>query len=205
MRWPIPRYSLRVLLLTVTILAVAGGIYCHTVQRQQREVRAVIALGGSVNYDSPFDDPFSEEPSQFLVLIRELLGDDCIFNVDSVDLYRTRNINRALADIADFTICNDITFLGLSGLDITDGAMADVATFANLDWLDISDTQITDAGLLYLKPLSKLQHLDLRNTNISRSGYKDLEQALPQCTLYGDVHVLPTQNSGKVAPPSPPW
>ena len=42
---------------------------------------------------------------------------------------------------------------------------------------------MTDAGLEHLKGLTKLQSLDLRNTQVTDAGVKGLQKALPKCKI----------------------
>jgi hypothetical protein len=44
--------------------------------------------------------------------------------------------------------------------------------------LDLRDTQVGDAGLVHLKELTSLQHLDLANTRVTPAGVKALKQAV---------------------------
>ncbi len=43
---------------------------------------------------------------------------------------------------------------------------------------------MTDAGLKELKNLKALTSLNLRETQVTNAGVKDLQKALPNCTIF---------------------
>jgi len=65
-----------------------------------------------------------------------------------------------------------LTVLNLSGNDITDDDMVEVAGFKNLEVLALKDTRVTGAGLASLRDMAKLNVLNLVNCRI---GDADLE------------------------------
>ena len=50
--------------------------------------------------------------------------------------------------------------------------------------LDLSGTQITDAGLKEVAKLQKLEWLYLSATQITRAGVAELKKALPNCKIF---------------------
>jgi hypothetical protein len=52
-----------------------------------------------------------------------------------------------------------------------------------VQWLYLPGTSITDAGLTHLARLTALKELDLRDTPVSRAGFEQLRQALPNCFI----------------------
>lgn len=53
----------------------------------------------------------------------------------------------------------------------------------SLQRLHLNNTNVTDAGLEHLKGLTNLRYLDLRGTNATDEGVKELQHALPNCTI----------------------
>lgn len=45
--------------------------------------------------------------------------------------------------------------------------------------LYLSNTRVTDAGLEHLRGLMQLRFLDLRGTQVTEAGVRELERALP--------------------------
>ena len=75
----------------------------------------------------------------------------------------------------------------LSGKDLTDSQLADVAEVDDVIWLNLKDTKITDAGLKHLKGLKKLQKLHLERTAVTDAGLEYLAELanLEYLNLYG--------------------
>ncbi len=87
-RRPTPRFqfSLRALLVALTLVGVWLGIAVAPAQRQRRAVKAIEAVGGSVEYDwqrtEGGSDPFPNGPTW----LRRLIGDDYFQSVECVYL-----------------------------------------------------------------------------------------------------------------------
>jgi hypothetical protein len=75
----------------------------------------------------------------------------------------------------------------LSGTDLTDEGLAQVAKLTNLTWLNLRGTKITDAGLVHLKGLTELTRLHLEKTEIGDAGLPHLVglTKLEYLNLYG--------------------
>jgi len=67
-----------------------------------------------------------------------------------------------------------VLWLDLARTQITDKALADVATMKNLTRLHLENTKITDAGLTNIAKLSKLEYLNLYGTQVSDAGLQKL-------------------------------
>jgi Leucine-rich repeat (LRR) protein len=75
--------------------------------------------------------------------------------------------------------------LDLSGTSVTDAGLMNLSELRRLRWLNLSyNTQLTDAGLEPLKGLTNLRVLDLSGTHVNDAAVKDLQAALPKCTIY---------------------
>lgn len=85
-----------------------------------------------------------------------------------------------LANLKDATEVESLYFrdvhVGDSGLKHLDG-------LTQLQTLHLQDTGITDAGLAHIKTFTQLQSLHLREGGITDAGVKDLQNALPNCTI----------------------
>lgn len=53
----------------------------------------------------------------------------------------------------------------------------------NLWVLDVSRTGVTDAGIMRLKGLANLEHLEIDGTNITETGIANVKMALPKLTV----------------------
>ena len=91
-------------------------------------------------------------------------------------------------------INDNVADLEISGSRITDAGLVHLKDLIKLRHLNLSDTQVTDAGLVHLKDLTKLRHLNLSDTQVTDAGVADLQKALPACEI----------THGEQTPLSPP-
>ena len=73
----------------------------------------------------------------------------------------------------------------LSGTQITDAGIKEMAKSQQLGTLFLTDTQITDAGLKDVAKLQKLERLSLFGTKVTEAGVAELKKALPNCEISG--------------------
>ena len=75
----------------------------------------------------------------------------------------------------------------LTGRELRDEGLAQVAALANIVRLNLRDTQVTSAGLVYLKGLTKLERLHLERTRVTDEGFVHLAGLvnLEYLNLYG--------------------
>lgn len=76
---------------------------------------------------------------------------------------------QALLPLAD-----QITWLDLSGTQISDSALATLAHLPNLSELDLNQTRISDTGLKHLSGMQHLEYLNLYGTAITDAGLEHL-------------------------------
>ena len=50
----------------------------------------------------------------------------------------------------------------------------------------MSYTGISDEGLTHLRTLKRLETLDIRKTRVTAAGVKQLQEAIPDCTIHWD-------------------
>jgi hypothetical protein len=210
-RWH--QYSLRTLLIFVTLFAVACSWFTVKMQhakRQREAVEAIMQLGGLVLYDyetfqykdsvhisgSPI---IVNEPSTPLWL-RNLLGRDFFYNVITVLVYSENGLDY----IESLTQIENLYLIGASSTDatlsqlnrltklqtlylydsqVTDAGLVNLEGLTNLILLDLNNTPISDAGLENLKRFTKLQTLDLHKTKVTDAGVQDLQKALPKLKI----------------------
>jgi len=73
--------------------------------------------------------------------------------------------------------------LDLDDTQITGAGLKHLHGLTNLHWLMLEDTQISDAGLEHLKELKTLTLLLLSNTQFTEVGVKRLQKSLPGCKI----------------------
>jgi len=178
------RYSLRTLMIVVTVFCVWLGITAKRARDQRQAVEVILKLGGEVYYEHQLQKmlevinrnkgrPGSQDTNTpGPVWLRRLIGDEYFFSVASVVFTGPKVNDTNLAAVGRLT---NVHLLNLSGTNVGDDGMAHLEGLTNLQSLLLDSTQITDTGLLHLKELSKLGFLDFRNTKITDAGLEHLK------------------------------
>jgi len=71
----------------------------------------------------------------------------------------------------------------LAGTEVTDAGMAHLETFTKLNSLDLRDTQVSDAAVPQIKKLKSLRHMYLSDY-ITDAGIEELMQGMPNCGFF---------------------
>ncbi len=178
------QFSLRTLLIVVTIIAVGMGLLMRQVHEQraivQREKEAVAEiekLGGEVI------DGYKYRPilTGFPNWLRAIFGDQ-----------EYRPVERVIIDIAQITdiefqyICHftQLKELSLNSYKITDTGLQHLSQLTNLQKLDLTNASITNHGLLQFNKLNELQELCLSYTKITDMGLQHLSHMTALKKLY---------------------
>ena len=195
-RWrPKFRFSLRSLLLVITLLSLWLATQANRAKRQKLAVSVVQELGGEVQYDyqlSRFEKarrtvkglrPPSviEEPSGPKWL-RQLVGNEYFQRVVGVDFRYSADISGPVME--HITSLTDLEELFLTNTNITDSDLRDIGKLSNLRLLVIRDNQITDAGISHLHSLTRLEQLNVINTSVTADGVAKLKEYLPECLVH---------------------
>ncbi len=187
------RYSLRTLLILITLFAVWLGWHMHRRREQQRVATAVKERGGQavpalrdLSQLSVTLAPYTLENDFWLTNLK--LTDDALQDFESVPdllglhLSDNRITDQGLAYLKDRT---DLMVLDLTNNPaITDAGLAHLRHLTELRQLILrNNSQITDAGLVHLE---KMQHLDilvLHGTRVTAAGGSKLQQKLPKARI----------------------
>lgn len=190
------RFSLRGLLVAVTLVCIWLGWNVERKRRQQELISAIQELGGVVAYQTaptPLDlflygprEPIevtlvSRSPPE--ALVGRLRG-----------LKKLRSVRLRGAYVTDAGIAELGTMTGLETLElfypfITDDSLAHLSRLKNLRKLTITDARLTDEGLRFLEPLRNLEELSLENVPITTAGLAHLASlpALASLNLKGSL------------------
>lgn len=87
---------------------------------------------------------------------------------------------------------DQLVWLKLDGLAITDSALSNIAQLTKLRRLHLSNTPVSDAGILKLSKLTELRSLNLFATSVTVEGLKELQKLKQLRSLY----LYQTQVSG---------
>jgi Leucine-rich repeat (LRR) protein len=156
------------------------------VNQQWNAVIAVEQLGGSVDYVWRLDEQVHPLPG-FMRFPRSVgwafPGDSRVDGVNLTGCQRTE-----LDDtLRHLLTAAELRSLSLANAGISDASLDAIAGQSRLEVLDLYGTPITDTGLRqYIPQLKHLRHLDVRQTNITRSGWLHVREKLPDIWIRSD-------------------
>lgn len=174
-----PRFTLRVLLVFVTLVGVSLGYWTHRAREQARIVKLIEGGGGMVCYER--DGPAAPEPRSFaLEWLAKILSRDYLEGIAAVSIH-----NREA--IPNLHKLRGLETLGISDANLTDSDLTAIANCRDLVVLRIGDTyifgdnvpksQISDRSLFLIARLPRLEIASLHGTGFTRSGIEVLAQS----------------------------
>jgi hypothetical protein len=199
---PWQRFSIRTLLLLVSLVAATFGACAFLVndfRQQARSLAVVQRLQGHVEFNP------ASGPAWKRWLVTMMLGNDAYTEVIIVDLSGKNVDDKTLEELSglrflrqlvlDHTQVTDagthvirsfpkLRSLSLRFTDISDDSTETIAGLEGLIWLYLTHTKVSDASI---ENLSKLKHLDelyVRWTNITDTGSDELKKSLPECAVF---------------------
>jgi hypothetical protein len=185
-------FSLRTLLLGLTIFAIWLGWWVNSARQQRQAAAAIRQLGGGVYYDfqvdkdgTPVPDAVSWVPSAVI----RILGEDLFHNVVLVNMIYNgdgpgRQFNQQLTDtcLDHLGGFRNLQHLYLWGDQASDAGLAKVGRALSLRTLDMREASgITDAGIAQLGGLRNLQSLLVGGSQIGNESLRILS-TLPRLT-----------------------
>ncbi|MFZ5831465.1 MAG: hypothetical protein ACOY3P_15380 [Planctomycetota bacterium] len=178
------QYSLRTLLIVMTLLAVWLAFYTSRARRQARAAKALEEAGAEVLYFNRFQH--SANAARFTKPVapdwlRDLLSVDFVDSVRTVVLTGNHpNVPRSepvsdahLAHLKDLPEVEALILVSRSG-SVTNAGLAHVAKLSQLKELMLANPSITDEGIGQLGALHELRFLQLA-TSITDAGIEQLQ------------------------------
>ena len=199
-------------IITVVLLAVAGGIPACTGPQQQTEsgpkgvpakpkvaakkpkkihsaetekaIGAIEKLGGKVELDEKL-------PGKPVYSVR--LATTKV-NATDADLVHLKELTELELLFLNYSKVTDTGLVHLNGLTklktlwlnstkVTSAGLVHLKGLTKLERLWLRNTKVDDAGLAHLKALTSLRLLKLNNTQVTAAGVKELQKALPNCYI----------------------
>jgi hypothetical protein len=176
--------SLRTILILVTCLCLALGVYVQRVSRQQETVKAVRAANGGVHYDSTGWPLLGKTHSRYLA---DVLGNDFVYFAESVTVCDRRLLGRIAElpgvrslTVEDSNLCDEDLALiaNMHSLESVSlfGDDRNIIHFSH-DWPSIGPAEVTilyDSNRLTDKSFVTLTRLaNLRSISISGQRYSE--------------------------------
>ena len=177
------RFGVRGLLVFVLVIGAGLGWIVHQAHIQRDAVAAIVRAGGVVEYDWQRSNGTwipGGEPSAPRRLVH-LIGGDYFGHVTAVWLSHTKETDATLADVGRLTRLEEFY---INSQAISDAGLEHLTGLTNLSVLWLYRTQVTDAGLAHLKGLTHLSSLRLDDTRVTDAGIRDLQQALPNLSIF---------------------
>jgi hypothetical protein len=180
------RFSLRAMLLMVTLLCMWLGVTANRANQQRRAAERIKAAGGDVGYDYEIDenhnwrhdDPSAPSPKW----LSDIIGVD--YSATVVDVH--------LHDLDDDSLAALVSLPHLRSLVIFDGPNVTDARLERLQELPRLERlqpwmcdRLTDAGLQHLAGLKHLSHLIVSGAKITPAGLRELQKAMPNLIIQG--------------------
>jgi hypothetical protein len=158
------RFSLRSLLVVVTLLAVGLGVFVYWREAKRREAVAgdwVLNHGGSI---AEFNSREAANPSLWVRCLERLLPEQCLRTVYFVDFLDDPKD-------ADLEILRDLPNLKQLNLNqannVTPAGLAPLAELPKLEVLYLMNTPVGDAGLAQVRNLHGLKEIWVGHTGIT--------------------------------------
>ena len=160
------QYSLRTLLVVVTLCAIPCswlGVKIRQAKREREAAAALEKLGAMLYWTGPSGPKW----------LRSMLGDDLFTRVESANFF---GADATDADLANLKTLNQLHELSFDNTRITDAGLEYFEDLTQLQELSLTNSQITDAGLEHLRGLKQLQRLCLDyDINITDAGMEHLK------------------------------
>ena len=174
-----PRFTLRVLLVFVTLTGIGLGYWTHRARQQRRIVERIEQGGGMVCYER--DGPTAPDPRNFAVeWLAKVLSRDYLEGISAVSIH-----NREA--IPNLHHLRGLETLRIIDPNLNDSDLTAIANCRELGVLQIGDTyffgdnapksQISDGSLILIARLPKLEIASLHGTGFTRAGIEALAQS----------------------------
>jgi hypothetical protein len=166
------QFSLRAMLVCVTLGAVGLGWYMYRWRQQQAEQRkaaaAVRELGGEA------------QPSLSSYSLASVIFEQG----DAENLFFLQEKNIRDDDLKIFAAAENTRGLYLFKNEITDGGLVHLKNLRRLRILDLRhNKEVSDEGLKQLENLEELEQLILMGTKVTPAGVARLQQKLPRTKI----------------------
>ncbi len=172
-RWRF-RFSLKSLLIAMTIAAVALAIVAQPLmedRRTRRHLNLAVAMGAKVSSTGIL---LREQTLRRIVL--SFFGLPVHLHLYRLDFSGTKLTDIELGQLKGF---REIRELDLGNTQVTDNALASLKKLEYLRVLDISGTQVTDQGIQHLLEIPSLASLNVTKTLVTYAALEKLDATLP--------------------------
>lgn len=199
-RWK--RFSLRTLLVLMTLACVMMGVWTLYIQPFRRQAQAAVSIERS---QGMMEREAAEGPGWQEWLVVKTVGPEHFVRVTMADLRDCQLVEGTLQDLRYLCFARQLYLdkteiseelleqlvrlkplekLSIRFTNLSDSGVASLSRMENLRELALSGTRITDASIAELGKMKGLQSLNVRWSSITPQGAERLRQALPECQVY---------------------
>jgi len=176
------QYSLRTLLVLVTLLNITFGVGVNRALNQRLAVRRVQTLGGYAIYDHQLPEATTSAVNHWF---RSFFGND---------IFATISIVQLPPDQATYERKQSGIHVGQAliapACAVDDDRLWVISSLASLKSLDLSMTDIGNRGLMALRSLKRLEALNLSNTKVSDEGLRTVGSLISlKCLCLDDLNI----------------
>ncbi|HZZ27671.1 MAG TPA: hypothetical protein VFE46_06650 [Pirellulales bacterium] len=178
MKWP--RYSLRMLLVVITVIGIWLGIEAGRARQQQDAVAAIRKLGAAVWYDyhiKPYGPSierlFEVKPTATPLeplWLDNAIGVDYFHNVNTANFFQPITDD----DLAFVEKLPSLVTLGIGQSKVTSAGLVRLTALNRLMYLVLERSQVDDDGMKFLVHLPNLWLLNLEHTNVGDRGCEQI-------------------------------
>ncbi len=160
LRWY--QYSLRSLLIVMTVFAIWFGPHMDRARKQKRAVEVFREIGGEVRYENHFQHQanvtrFDKGKPSTPKWLGKIVGVDFFDSVRTVYLYdKVRDEH-----LAHLKSVPEVESLMAGGPNVTDSGVAHLLDLHILKELSLGSDKVTDAGVAHIASLEELRYLHL--------------------------------------------
>jgi hypothetical protein len=196
------RFSIRTLLLSISLIGVALGIGTLSIdeyRQQARSLAVVQRLQGRVEFIP------AHGPAWQRWLVTTMLGKETYAEAVIVDLSGKKVDDATLQQLAGLRFLRELALdrtqitdagmdtlrsfprlrsLSLRFTNISDKSTKLIADLPDLLWLYLTHTRISDSSISNFAKLKLIDELYVRWTNITDAGAEELKRMLPGCSVF---------------------
>ena len=177
------QFSLRTLLILVTVGCICGGWWLNRAFQQRTAVRRFYELTAhrpdshgdslvTMGYRHQGKDEYYKPIiPKWLHWLRDMIGEECFGEVTGVQLLDTPATNEDLKHLA---VLPGVERIWLARTKVTDEGMPLLKVCPKLKFLGLDGTPITDEGIAHLTAFPDLESLSLSGTKITDAGLEHL-------------------------------
>lgn len=190
MWFPSFRFSLRALLVGVTLIVLLLGYVANQAWKQKQIVETLQNEGATVRYKyqyAPFDPPekASSDPHAEPPWLARFIGIDFCSSVVRVNAKGSRNPDKVARLSAQL---HELRWLFIQDCSLRDEHLPPLKQLKNLRGLYLRGTEITDNSVRILSTFKGLHKLSVTNTSLTAEEAVVLESNLPSCDVNFGEH-----------------